>query len=309
MSKRASGTRNSSKHNIARKRLVDRLAGITLAATATIACLWLFIVAYTLVANSLDFLRVAGLEFILGTRWEVLFGRPEYGILPLLAGTLIVAVIAIAVAGSLGLGIAVYLSEYASPRARRLAKPVLELLAGIPTVVYGYFALYYITPVLDRLVDVDTHNALSAGIAVGIMITPIVASISEDSLYRVPDSLRLAAYALGASKAQVITRVVLRAALPGIIAAYIIAFARAIGETMIVTIAAGFRPVLSLNPLESVQTMTAYIAQVATGDAPHGTLVYQSLFAVGLALLAVVLAFNTLGLIVTRRYAISLRAV
>ena len=211
------------------------------------------------------------------------------------------------VAGVLGIGIAVYLSEYSSPSTRRVLKPLIEVLAGIPTVVYGYFALYYITPVLNAIVGVDAHNALSAGIAVGLMITPIVASISEDSLYRVPDSLRLAAYALGASKAQVVVKIVLRAALPGIVAAYIIGFARAIGETMIVTIAAGFRPVLTLDPRGSVETMTAYIAQVATGDAPHGTLEYYSLFAVGLLLLVIVFTFNTVGLLVARRYAIRLR--
>ncbi len=291
----------------ARKRAVDRASYAVLAVTAVLAAVALAIIIYTLVRDAIPFLRVAGIEFVIGTRWEVLFGRPEYGVLPLLAGTIMVSVIAVAVAGILGLSAAIYLSEYASPRVRRLAKPLLEVLAGIPTVVYGYFALYYITPALDKIVDVETHNALAAGIAVGIMITPIVASISEDSMYRVPQSLRLAAYALGASKHQVVLKVVLRAALPGIVAAYILAFTRALGETMIVTIAAGFRPVLTLNPLEPIQTMTAYIAQVSTGDAPHGTLEFYSLFAVGLMLLVVVLAFNTLGTLVARRYALRVK--
>lgn len=289
------------------KALADSLASLALAAASSLAVIALAVIVYTLIAESMPFLREAGLEFLLGSRWEVLFGRPEYGVLPLVAGTMMVAVIAIVVAGVMGVGVAVYLSEYAPHRVRSVLKPVMEVLAGIPTVVYGYFALYYITPVLDRLVGVDVHNALSAGIAVGLMITPIVASISEDALYRVPEGLRMAAYALGASKSQVITRVVLRAALPGIVAAYIVGFARAVGETMIVAIAAGFRPVLTLDPRVSVQTMTGYIAQVATGDAPRGTLEYYSLFAVGLLLLVMVFAFNLAGLAIARRYALRLR--
>lgn len=289
---------------ISTKRAFDRAAEASLAVTALIVSGSFLLIISSLVYYSLPFFREAGIiEFLLGSKWTVLFREKHFGILPLLAGTLLTSMVAIAVAAVAGLASAVYLSEYARPSVRRMLKPCLEVLAGIPTVVYGYLAIYYITPALKALFpSIETHNALAAGIAMGIMITPTVASISEDSMYRVPASLRLAAYSLGATKAQVVTLVVLRAAMPGIIAAFILGLARAIGETMIVTIAAGFRPVLTLNPLEPIQTLTSYIAQVSTGDAPHGTIEYYSLFAVGLYLLLVVLAFNTIGLLVSKRY-------
>ena len=287
------------------KALLDRLAfaGFSLAAFLGIAAM--AVIVYTLVSESLSFFRQVSLgEFILGREWSALFKEKQFGTLPLLAGTLLTSSIGLSIAAVLGLGSAIFLSEYASPRVRRLAKPIIEVLAGIPTVVYGYFALTMITPFLKNSLfeDMSVHNALAAGIALGVMMTPMVASISEDALYAVPDQLRQGAYALGARKHQVVFKVVFPAAMPGIVAAFILALARAVGETMIVTIAAGFRPVLTLNPLEPVQTLTAFIAQAATGDNPYGTIEYRSLFAVGLYLFLLVMALNTLGLLMARKY-------
>jgi phosphate transport system permease protein len=236
----------------------------------------------------------------------VLFADKHFGILPLLNATLITSAIAVAVATPTGLAAAIYLSEYAGNRARGLLKPVVETLSGIPTVVYGYFALYFVTPQFLRglIPDLGIHNALAVGLMIGVLVIPIVASLSDDAMRAVPEDLRMAAYSLGARKYQVVLRVVVPAALSGIVASVILAFARAMGETMIAAIAGGFRPILSFDVKEAMQTMPSYIAQVATGDAPHGTIEYQSLFAVGLFLLLITAALNFIGVRVVRRWEI-----
>jgi phosphate transport system permease protein len=217
--------------------------------------------------------------------WTPLFATPRFGVLPLVAGTMLVSSIAMIVALPMGLLSAVYLSEYANLRVRRLVKPVLEVLAGIPTVVYGYFALLFVTPLLQRLLpNLAGFNALGPGIVMGIMILPLVSSLSEDAMQAVPRGLREGSYALGATKMQTSLRVVLPAAFSGITAACILAVSRAVGETMIVAIAAGQQPRLTANPMLPIETMTAYIVQVSLGDTPQGTLEYRTIFAVGMLL-------------------------
>lgn len=257
-----------------------------------------------LLVETLGFFREVSLwEFLTGTVWTPLFEDPDFGILPLLAGSFLVAAGAAVVALPIGLLTAVFLSEYAPSRARAVLKPVLELLAGIPTVVYGYFALTFVTPLLRSLVPGTAfYNAASASIVVGLMTIPTVASLSEDAIRAVPRSLREGAFGLGATKFEVSTRVVIPAALSGIIASFILAISRAIGETMAVAIAAGNTPRLTLNPLESIQTMTAYIVQASLGDTPQGTIAYQSLFAVGFTLFAITLLMNLASQWVLGRY-------
>ena len=254
-------------------------------------------IAAILIGESVAFFRQVSLaEFFGDTKWTPQFSEQHFGIWPLLAGTLMITVIAALVAIPIGLSAAIYISQYAPDRVRRWLKPSLELLAGVPTVVYGYFALTFVTPLLQHVIpQMQVYNALSAGIVVGIMIIPMVASLSEDALRAVPRSLAEGAYALGATKYEVVLRVVVPAALSGIMASFILALSRAIGETMIVTLAAGATPKLTLNPLESIQTMTAYIVQVSLGDTPQGTVVYQSLFAVGLVLFVLTLGMNLLA--------------
>ncbi|MDT7967850.1 MAG: phosphate ABC transporter permease subunit PstC [Candidatus Calditenuis sp.] len=267
----------------------------------------LIVIFFTLITESISFFtHVSVIEFLTGTKWTVLFAEKHFGILPLLNATLITSAIAVAVAAPAGLAAAIYLSEYAGNRARGLLKPVLETLSGIPTVVYGYFALYFVTPQLLRglIPDLGIHNALAVGLMIGVLVMPIVASLSDDAMKAVPEDLRMAAYSLGARKYQVVLRVVVPAALSGIMASVILAFARAMGETMIAAIAGGFRPILSFDVKEAMQTMPSYIAQVATGDAPHGTIEYQSLFAVGLFLLLITAALNFIGVRVVRRWEI-----
>jgi phosphate transport system permease protein len=240
------------------------------------------------------FLRdVPVLEFLFGTEWTPLFFEKRFGVLPLVAGTFLVSAIAMAVALPAGLLTAIYLSEYAQPPVRRIIKPVLEILAGVPTVVYGYFALLFVTPLLQRLVPgLAGFNALSPGIVMGIMILPLMSSLSEDALHSVPAGLREGAYALGATRMQAALRVVVPAAFSGISAASILAVSRAIGETMIVAIAAGQQPRLTLDPRVPVETMTAYIVQVSLGDTPAGTLEYRTIFAVGMLLFVSTFALN-----------------
>jgi phosphate transport system permease protein len=249
------------------------------------------------------FADVSPLAFLTGTKWTPMYEPRHFGVLPLLSGSLLIALGAAAVALPLGLLSAIFLSEYAPERVRRIVKPLLEVLAGIPTVVYGYFALTFITPLLRVFwPETEIFNALSASIVMGIMIIPMVSSLSEDALSAVPRALREGAYALGATKFEVAVRTVVPAALSGIIASFILAISRAIGETMIVTIAAGATPRLTLNPLESVQTMTAYIAQVSMGETPYGSLEYKTIFAVGLALFAVTLLMNIVSNLVLSRF-------
>jgi phosphate transport system permease protein len=242
-------------------------------------------------------------EFLFGTRWTPLLEPRSFGVLPLVAGTLWIVLIAAIVAVPLGLGSAIYMSEYATPQARSILKPLLEILAGIPTVVYGYFALTFVTPLLKSLIPAtQIFNAASAGIVVGIMILPMVASLCDDAMRSVPNSLREAAYALGATPMEVSTRIVVPAALSGVLASFILAASRAIGETMAVTLAAGATPKLTGNPLESIQTMTAYIVQLSLGDAPAGTIEYRTLFAVGALLFVITLGMNILGQRILRRF-------
>ncbi len=257
-----------------------------------------------LVSQALPFFRqVSIVEFLSDRQWTPLFVEKHFGILVLASATFMITAIALAVALPVGLLTAIYLSEYASDRARRTLKPLLEILAGVPTVVYGYFALTFVTPLLQKVIPgMATFNALSAGLVMGIMIIPMVASLSEDAIYAVPQSLRHAAYALGVTKREVITGVVIPAALSGIVASFVLAMSRAIGETMIVTIAAGQNPRLTLNPLVPVETMTAYIVQVSLGDTPAGSLAYQTIFAVGLTLFLMTFALNLFSHWFVRRY-------
>ena len=257
----------------------------------------------SLFVESIGFFReVSPWEFLTGTRWSPILKPRSYGVLPLVTGTILVASVALALAVPVGLGIAIYLSEFANDRLRKVLKPMLEVLAGIPTVVYGYFALTFVTPQLQRLMpDLLVFNALSAGLVMGLMLIPMVSSLSEDAMVAVPRSLRNAAYALGATRLEVCLRVVVPAAISGIVASFILAFSRAIGETMLVTIAAGASPNLTANPLESIQTMTAFIVQLALGEAPHGSLEFQTIFAVGLLLFFMTLIMNILGNIIVRK--------
>lgn len=257
-----------------------------------------------LAVESIEFFReVSIFEFLFGTQWTPLLEPKSYGILPLITGTGLIVIGSSLLALPVGIACAVYLSEYASVRARNIMKPVLEILAGIPTVVYGYFALTFVTPGLKMVFEeTNVFNAASAAIVVGIMVLPTVASLCDDALRAVPDSLREGAYSLGATSFEVTGRVVLPAALSGIFSAFVLAISRAIGETMAVTLAAGATPNLTFNPLESIQTMTAYIVQVSLGDTPSGTLTYQTLFAVASVLFLFTLALNVIASMVMRRY-------
>lgn len=239
------------------------------------------------------FEEVSLLDFFGDTTWTPLFADKHFGIWPLVAGTFVTTALATLVAVPLGLLAAIYLSEFASPRARRVLKPALEVLAGVPTIVYGYFALAVVTPALQALLpDLAGFNALSAGLVMGIMITPMISSLGEDALHAVPMALREASWGLGASRLATIFRVVLPAATSGIVASILLAISRAVGETMIVAIAAGQQPTLTLDPTVPVQTMTAYIVQVSMGDTPAGTLEYRTIFAVGVTLFALTLLMN-----------------
>jgi phosphate transport system permease protein len=242
-------------------------------------------------------------RFLTETQWTPLFANQQFGIMVLLSATLLTSAIAIAVALPVGLLIAVCLSEYAPAGLRKWLKPALEILAGVPTVVFGYFALLTVTPFLQTFIPgLQGFNALSAGIVLGISIIPLVASLSEDAIYAVPQSLRNGSYALGATKRETIVSVVLPAALSGIVASFILSISRAIGETMIVTIAAGQNPRLGFNPLVPVQTMTAYIVQVSQGDTPAGSLAYNTIFAVGMTLFLITLALNICSYWFVRRF-------
>jgi phosphate transport system permease protein len=261
------------------------------------------IIAVLLQETILFFQEVSIVEFFTETRWTPLFASKKFGVLPLVNGTILVAVGAMFIALPLGLLAAIYLSEYAGERARKILKPLLEILAGVPTVVYGYFALTFITPILQKIwSETQAFNGLSASIVMGFMILPLVASLSEDAMSAVPQSLRQAAYALGATRLEVTLRTVVPAALSGISAAFILAVSRAIGETMIVAIAAGQQPKLTLDPLQSIETMTAYIVQVSLGDTPQQSIAYKTIFAVGMLLFVMTLIMNLISNWLTRRY-------
>ncbi|NJL01681.1 MAG: phosphate ABC transporter permease subunit PstC [Spirulinaceae cyanobacterium SM2_1_0] len=275
------------------------LAGLS--SVATMAAIVLL-----LLWESLEFFRVVSFwEFITSTEWTPILSRdnPQYGILPLLSGTLVSAGVALLVSIPIGTVAAMYLSEFALPRVRDFIKPILEILAGVPTVVYGYFALLVVTPALQTILpDLGTFNLLSAGMVMGVMIVPFVSSISEDAMQAVPSNLREAAHASGSTRFQVAWRVVYPAAISGISSAYILAASRAVGETMIVSIAAGGLPQMVWNPMEQGATITAFIVQVAKGDLPRGTLEYQTIFAAGLTLIVITLALNIIGHFLAKRY-------
>ncbi len=257
-----------------------------------------------LAVETAAFLReVPVTDFLFGTVWTPLFFTASFGVLPLVSGTILVSAIAMAVAMPMGLLSAIYLSEYADSRVRRVVKPVLEVLAGVPTIVYGYFALLFVTPLLQRVIpDLAGFNALGPGIVMGIMILPLVSSLSEDAMRGVPQGLREGSYALGATRLQTSLRVVVPAAFSGITAAFILAVSRAVGETMIVAIAAGQQPRLTWDPTVPVETMTTYIVQVSMGDTPQGTLEYRTIFAVGMLLFLGTFALNLVSAWLRERY-------
>ncbi len=290
-----------------RPRHGERAIQAALLAAALVAVATTVAIVIALLIPTLEFFSaVSPIEFLTGTTWTPLFEPPSFGVVPLVVGTLVITVIASIVSLPLGLGSAIYLSEYAPDRLRRTLKPTLEVLAGIPTVVYGFFALTFVTPVIQAIVPGDglpsIFNALSAGLVMGVMIIPTVASLSEDAMTAVPNSLRQGAFALGSNKRQVSTRVVVPAALSGIAAAFILGISRAIGETMIVTIAAGLQPNLTLNPLKFMETMTAFIASTGQGDVPTGSIEYKTVFAVGMLLFIITFLMNMASIRLVRKY-------
>ncbi|MFZ4120116.1 MAG: phosphate ABC transporter permease subunit PstC [Caulobacterales bacterium] len=272
-------------------------------AAAVLAVVIVASIIYVVVAESLEFFaQVSIVEFLTETRWTPLFEDPHYGIMPLLSGTFMVTGVALTVAVPLGIIVAIYLSEFAAPSVREVAKPVLELLAGVPTVVYGYFALLFVTPLLQEVIPgLPSFNILSAGIVMGLMIIPYIASLSEDALRAVPQALRDGSMAMGATKLETALRVVLPAGISGVIGAVILGMSRAVGETMIVAIAAGQQVRMVTSPAEQGATVTAFIAQVAKGDLEFGSLAYQSIFAAAVALLVLTLVFNFFALLLQRR--------
>jgi len=280
-----------------RRNFVERLIEIALMLSGLIAVLITFGIVFILVTESLPFFEAVSLkEFLTSTVWTPNFEKKNYGILPLVSGTLTITGISLIVAVPLGTITAVYLSEFASHKIRETIKPVLELLVGVPTVVFGYFALLLVTPLLQKIYpDLPTFNMLGPGIVMGVMIVPYIASVGEDAMRAVPMSMREGAYAMGATRFQTAVSVVMPAATSGIVAAYILAVSRGIGETMIVAIAAGQQPNFTFNPVESAATITAYIVSVALGDLEHGGIGYQSIFAAGIVLFIMTLSLNILG--------------
>jgi phosphate transport system permease protein len=287
------------------RHLRERAIKVVLTACAYASVLTTFGIVLVLIFETIRFFReVSIVEFLTATEWSASFANGEFGIMVLVCGTLLTTVIAIAVALPVGLLAAIFLSEYASTRLRRWLKPALEVLAGVPTIVYGFFALTFVTPLLRETIfpNIIIFNALSAGLVMGIMIIPTVASVSEDAIYAVPRSLREGAYALGATRREVATRIVVPAALSGIVASFVLGISRAVGETMIVAVAAGQLAQLTANPLQSVQTMTAYIVQVASGDTAIGTTTYSTIFAVGMSLFVMTFLLNIISYLFVRRY-------
>jgi phosphate transport system permease protein len=283
-----------------KERIIESL--LLLAAFSSVA-ITLGIVGTLVYESTTFFAHVSLKEFLTGTLWTPLFASPRFGILPLVTGTLVTTGVALAVALPIGTVVAIYLSEFAPATAREIIKPALELLSAVPTVVYGYFALQFMSPLLQKLFPgLPTFNMLSAGVVMGIMIIPYVSSLSEDAMRAVPMALREGAYALGANHIITALRVVYPSALSGIVASYILAISRAIGETMIVAIAAGMQPNLTIDPREPAATITAFIVQVSLGDLPHGSIGYQSIFAAGFTLFIMTLVFNILGYLMRKRF-------
>ena len=275
-----------------------------LALCAYLTVLTTILIVYILLTESFQFFKTVSMaEFMFGTRWEPLLDPKSFGVLPLLFGTLMIVIGSAFVCIPIGLTTAIFLSQYASKKVRRIIKPVLEVLAGIPTVVYGYFALTFITPILRIFIpDTEIFNALSGAIVVGIMILPMVASLCDDALQAVPKSLKQGGYALGTTSYEVTTGIMIPSAFSGIMASFVLAISRAFGETMAVTLAAGATPRFTLNPLESIQTMTAYIVQVSLGDTPAGGIEYQTIFAVAGLLFLVTLVMNLLSNFIMNKY-------
>ncbi len=287
-----------------RRNVKERVIEFILMLAALTAVATTFAIVTILVVESLGFFKTVSLtEFFTDTEWTPLFEDAHYGIMPLVAGTLTTSMIALAVAIPVGTIGAIYLSEFASHKTREIVKPILELLVGVPTVVFGYFALFFVTPLLQKIFpDLPGFNMLGPGIVMGIMIVPYISSVAEDAMRAVPMSMREGSYAMGATRFQTAIRVVTPAAISGIVAAYMLGISRAVGETMVVAVAAGQQPNLTFNPMESAATITAYIVQVALGDLPHGSIGYQSIFAAGLVLMIMTLTFNILGHMVRKKY-------
>ena len=282
----------------------ERAIELVLFFAASVSVLTTVGIIWILVFESYHFFENVPLwDFLTDTMWTPLFSEPRYGILPLLLGTVTTSLVALGVAVPLGTVIAIYISEFAAPRVRETVKPFLELLGGVPTIVYGYFALTVVSPVLQYFFpSLPGFSMLAAGLVMGIAIVPYISSLSEDAMRAVPMSLREGAYAMGSTRFQTAVRVVLPAAISGVLSAYILGISRAVGETMIVAVAAGMQPNFTMNPAEPAQTISAYIVQVAMGDLPHGSIGYQSIFAAGLSLMLLTLFFNILGHVIRRRY-------
>ena len=287
-----------------RRNIKERVIEFILMLAALSAVATTFAIVAILLTESLGFFKtVSFIDFITDTQWTPLFEDAHYGIAPLVAGTLTTSLIALLVAISIGTIAAIYLSEFASHKTREIVKPILELLVGVPTVVFGYFALFFVTPLLQKVFpDLPGFNMLGPGLVMGVMIVPYISSVAEDAMRAVPMSMREGSYAMGATRFQTAIRVVTPAAISGIVAAYILGISRAVGETMVVAVAAGQQPNLTFNPMESAATITAYIVQVAMGDLPHGSIGYQSIFAAGLVLIVMTLGFNILGHIVRKKF-------
>lgn len=283
-----------------RERFIEALLFLTAFASVAIT----LAIVVMLVKESYEFFQHVSIwDFLTDTQWTPLFDDAHYGILPLVSGTLVSSAVALLVAIPLGTIIAIYLSEFAPFAVREIAKPFLELLGGVPTIVYGYFALLFVTPLLQEIFpELPGFSLLSAGLVMGIMIIPYVSSLSEDAMRAVPMSMREGSYAMGATRFQTAIRVVMPAAYSGIAAAYILGISRAVGETMVVAVAAGMQPNLTWNPMEPAATITAYIVQVSLGDLPHGSIGYQTIFAAGLTLLLMTLTFNIIGHVLRKRY-------
>jgi phosphate transport system permease protein len=288
-----------------KRNFLERVIEIILMFAALAATFITLGIVYILVTEASGFFKeVSIVEFLTSRQWSPLFEDAHYGILPLIAGTLTTSFVALSIAIPIGTIAAIYLSEFASHKTRETVKPILELLVGVPTVVFGYFALLFVTPLLQKLnPDLPTFNMLGAGIVMGVMIIPYIASVAEDAMRAVPMQMREGSYAMGATRFQTAIRVVTPAATSGIIAAYILGISRAVGETMVVAIAAGQQPTFTFNPSEGAATITAYIVQVAMGDLPHGSLGYQSIFAAGMVLFIITFVFNILGHMARKRFA------
>jgi phosphate transport system permease protein len=288
----------------AKRKTQERVIEGVLLLAASVSVFTTLGIVYILVRESISFFSYVPLwDFLTDTQWTPLFDDAHFGIAVLLAGTLSSSMVALCIAIPLGTIIAIYLSEFAGHKTREVMKPLLELLSGVPTIIYGYFALLFITPLLQKVFPgLPGFNILAAGIVMGIMIIPYVSSLSEDAMRAVPMSLREGSYAMGGTRYQTAVKVVVPAALSGIAAAYILGISRAVGETMILAVAAGMQPNLTLNPMEPAATITSYIVQVALGDLPHGSVGYQTIFAAGLTLLLLTLTFNLLGYYLRRRF-------